>query len=175
MTGVRQGVRARASAARGARRSWRLPCSAVRCATRSYTRQLKELAATAETGGDGGKLEAARDTWQRALDLLPPSSRQHAVVRERVAELTQRIAATPGAKRRRTDRRPVVEAGRGGGGPRRRLRAGQAEVPGARSDQGEHVLLDVRLFGLYWSPFGWALAAGLVSRSTSTRWGTSPS
>ena len=132
------------------------------CHTLVHAATLKKLAATAELEATEGNLEAARDTWQRALELLPPTSRQHAVVRERVAELTQRIAATPGAKRRVPTEGPWWK------------RAAAAVILVGVFALGKLKLLLLGLtkastffsmfafFGLYWSQFGWALAAGLV-------------
>ena len=50
------------------------------CQALVHAATLKDLAALAETQTSQGKIELARDSWQRALDLLPSSSRQHAVV-----------------------------------------------------------------------------------------------
>jgi Zn-dependent protease len=123
---------------------------------------LKDLAAQADVHASQGKLEEARDSWQRALDLLPPASRQHAVVSERVAELTKRIASTPGARR-------VASAS----GPWWKRAATAVIVVGIFA-LGKIKFLVLGLtkastffsmfafFGLYWSVFGWALAAGLV-------------
>jgi Zn-dependent protease len=123
---------------------------------------LKELAALADIQTSQGKLDEARDSWQRALEMLPPASRQHAVIRERVDELTQRIAATPGPKRRAAADGPWWK------------RAGAALVIVALFALGKLKFLVLGLskastffsmfafFGLYWSVFGWALAAGLV-------------
>lgn len=123
---------------------------------------LKDLAALAETQLSQGKVEESRDSWQRALELLPPSSRQHAVIRERVEELTRRIAAMPGAKRAASS-----------GGPWWKRAATALVIVGVFA-LGKLKFLVLGLtkastffsmfafFGLYWSVFGWALAAGLV-------------
>ena len=132
------------------------------CNTLVHAATLKQLAATAELEATDGHLEAAREAWQRALELLPPSSRQHAVIRERIADLTQRIAATPGARRRQPAEGPWWK------------RAWAAVAVVAVFAIGKLKLLLLGLtkastffsmfafFGLYWSQFGWALAAGLV-------------
>ena len=132
------------------------------CHALVHAAALKDLAALAETQTSQGKIESARDSWQRALDLLPPSSRQHAVVQERVTELTQRLAATPGAKR-----------STGVEGPWWKRAVTAAVIVGVFA-LGKLKFLVLGLtkastffsmfafFGLYWSAFGWALAAGLV-------------
>ena len=132
------------------------------CHTLVHAGALKDLAAQAEVHASQGKLEQARDTWQRALELLPPSSRQHAVLTERVTELSKRIAAMPGA-------RPGASAS----GPWWK-RAATAVIIVGLFALGKIKFLVLGLtkastffsmfafFGLYWSVFGWALAAGLV-------------
>jgi Zn-dependent protease len=132
------------------------------CHALVHATALKDLAALAETQVSQGKIEEARDSWQRALDLLPPSSRQHAIIRDRVAELTQRLAATPGAKRTTSVEGPWWK------------RAATALVIVGVFALGKLKFLVLGLtkastffsmfafFGLYWSAFGWALAAGLV-------------
>src|SRR5262249_4606513 len=58
------------------------------CATLVHSDQLKQLAAEADAAAHAGDLPRARTQWTSALALLPVQSQQHAVVRERVAELT---------------------------------------------------------------------------------------
>src|SRR5688572_28459301 len=132
------------------------------CHTLVHAGALKDLAAQAEVYASQGKLEQSRDTWQRALELLPPSSRQHTVLTERVADLSKRIAGTPGA-------RPAASAS----GPWWKRAATAVIIVGIFA-LGKIKFLVLGLtkastffsmfafFGLYWSVFGWALAAGLV-------------
>jgi len=132
------------------------------CHTLVHAGALKDLAAQAEVYASQGKLEQSRDTWQRALELLPPSSRQHTVLTERVADLSKRIAAMPGA-------RPAASAS----GPWWKRAATAVIIVGIFA-LGKIKFLVLGLtkastffsmfafFGLYWSVFGWALAAGLV-------------
>jgi Zn-dependent protease len=54
---------------------------------------LKRLAGEAEQAAAAGDLSGARDTWRRALELLPPSSRQSTVVAEKVVALGEKIDA----------------------------------------------------------------------------------
>jgi Zn-dependent protease len=56
---------------------------------------LKELAGRAEAAAAAGELTEALGAWRSSLDLLPPGSRQHALVSERVAALSAQVEATP--------------------------------------------------------------------------------
>jgi Zn-dependent protease len=131
------------------------------CGTLVHAATLKQLAALAELQSADGRLEEARETWQRAVELLPGSSRQHAIITERIADLTRRLAAMPRSRRPRTD------------GPWWKRVSTALIVIGVFA-LGKVKLLVLGLtkastffsmfafFGLYWSQFGWALAAGLV-------------
>jgi Zn-dependent protease len=132
------------------------------CNALVHAAALKELATLAASQSTEGKLDDARETWQRALELLPSSSRQHAVVRERIADLTHRIASTPGAKRSPSADGPwwkrataaVLLVGIFALGKLKFLVLGLSKASTFFSM--------FAFFGLYWSQFGWALAAGLV-------------
>ena len=132
------------------------------CNALVHAARLKELAASAQSLAAEGKLEDARDTWQGALELLPATSKQHTVITERVAELTQRIATSPMTRRRSS-----------AGGPWwKRVAAAVAIVGVFALGKLKFLLLGLSkastffsmfaFFGVYWSQFGWALAAGLV-------------
>jgi Zn-dependent protease len=64
------------------------------CGWLRFSDELKRLATQAEQHQRAGALTEARVAWSTALDLLPPESRQHAVVLERIAELG-RLDTTP--------------------------------------------------------------------------------
>jgi Zn-dependent protease len=163
MTGVRQerdvaGVRCAQCATELAPTMLSCPV----CHTLVHAATLKDLAALAASQSAEGKLEGARESWQRTLELLPPSSKQHAVVSQRVAELTQRIASTPGARSTTPS-----------GGPWWKRAATALVVVGVFAlGKLKFLLLGLTkastffsmfaFFGLYWSQFGWALAGGLV-------------
>jgi Zn-dependent protease len=53
--------------------------------------RLKGLAATAEAAERAGELSAALASWREALTLLPPESRQYAVIAGRVAGLGRQV------------------------------------------------------------------------------------
>lgn len=65
-----------------------------RCGQLVHATELKRLAAEAEAAQAAGSSAAALAAWRAALPLLPASTRQHQVVRERVEALS-RIVATP--------------------------------------------------------------------------------
>ena len=54
-------------------------------------KRLSELAAHATAQGD---LSTALQHWRAALELLPPSSRQHAIIAGRIEQLSQQVAST---------------------------------------------------------------------------------
>jgi Zn-dependent protease len=62
--------------------------------------RLKELAGSAEAAEGAGDPSTALGTWRDALALLPPESRQHAVITDRIARLGRQVEAGPSAKTR---------------------------------------------------------------------------
>ncbi|HUR38480.1 MAG TPA: site-2 protease family protein [Planctomycetota bacterium] len=58
---------------------------------------LKKLAAEAEAAERGGDLSAALAAWRNALDLLPPESRQHELILQRVRALSAQVEDGGGA------------------------------------------------------------------------------
>jgi Zn-dependent protease len=60
-----------------------------------HAERLKELAETAEEADEAGELSAALASWNEALSLLPPVSRQHAAIASRIARLGRRVEAAP--------------------------------------------------------------------------------
>jgi hypothetical protein len=137
-----------------------LACPA--CATLVHSEQLKQLAAEAEAAAREGDLPGARGRWTSALALLPVQSQQHAVIRERVAELTRSIDISPreGA------------AGKEGVPWWRRGLPGLATGAVVLLSKLKFLLLGLTkastfismfaFFGVYWSIYGWPLALGLV-------------
>ena len=59
------------------------------CGGLVHRERLRKIAARAETLEIEGKLEDARVMWTRALDLLPPTSQQYAVVQQSCARLAK--------------------------------------------------------------------------------------
>ena len=92
LTGVRACAQCRTELAPEA-----LACPACRALV--HRDRLERLSADAETDEVAGRLIDSRARWLEALALLPEDSRQHAVIRARVAELTKRIEAMPASAR----------------------------------------------------------------------------
>ena len=138
-----------------------LACPA--CASLVHADTLKQLAAEADAATQAGDLPTARDRWTTALSLLPTRSQQHALIRERVADLTRRIDAEG------TGNAP----GAAGETPWwRRGAPGLATVGLILLSKLKFLLLGLTkastfismfaFFGMYWSIYGWPLALGLV-------------
>jgi len=141
-----------------------LPFSALACpacATLRYADQLKKLAVDAESATRVGSIEAAREHWAQALELLPADSQQHAAVRQRIAELssgeTAQGPSVTGHHSRSWWRRGV---------------AGLITIAALAVGKLKFLLLGLTkistfasmfaFFGVYWSLYGWPLALGLV-------------
>jgi Zn-dependent protease len=69
------------------------------CARLIHGERLKSLAAEAEAAEQAGDLAAALAAWRNALDLLPPDSRQHAAILQKVQALSARVAEGDDAPR----------------------------------------------------------------------------
>jgi Zn-dependent protease len=141
-----------------------------RCQRLVHAEALRQLAADAEKADAAGDLVGARDAWKRALDRLPPASRQAEAVLERVAALNRKLEAGP----------PVPA---GGGMAGRALRLGSVGALGLLLwkfkfavvfvvTKGKllvmgltktSTLLTMALsLGVYWTAWGWMFALGLV-------------
>jgi Zn-dependent protease/predicted RNA-binding Zn-ribbon protein involved in translation (DUF1610 family) len=66
------------------------------CGRLIHTQELKRLAAEAEEAERAGALSAALGAWRSALELLPPASRQHDVINNRITTLGKQVDAAPG-------------------------------------------------------------------------------
>ena len=132
------------------------------CATLVHSDQLKRLAADADAAASAGDLEGARTHWTSALALLPFQSQQHAIIRERIAELTRSSDASSGGS----------DAGKDGVPWWRRGWPGLATGAVVLLSKLKFLLLGLTkastfismfaFFGVYWSIYGWPLALGLV-------------
>ena len=135
------------------------------CGALVYAEELKRLAARA-TAAETDDLPEATRLWTEVLAALPAHSRQHAVVRGRVAELSARLTA-------RTDTRRGGPKDTTGAEPwwRRAAPAGVTAIVFALGKL-KFLLLGLTkastfismfaFFGVYWSIYGWPLALGLV-------------
>jgi len=128
-----------------------------------HSARLKELASIAESASNAGKLEAARDAWLHALDLLPEPSQQNTAVQERITALTKKIS-----EQAIIPRSPATESGPWW----KRGIAGAIAVVIFALSKFKFLLLGLTkastfvsmfaFFGVYWTSYGWPLALGLV-------------
>ena len=131
------------------------------CATLRHTDQLKRLAVDAEFATRAGSLEAAREHWFQALDLLPPDSQQYAAVQQRIAGLSSQ-PATPGLPEAADESKPWWRRGLAGFITLLALAAGKFKFLLLGLTKLSTFVSMFAFFGVYWSLFGWPLALGLV-------------
>ena len=137
--------------------------SCLVCGALVHAAELKDLAATAERQAADGALSAARDSWQRALALLPERAQQHEVVRARIADLTLRIGHTPAAQLGEPpDTRPWWKRGAAAIAAAVLFALGKLKFLLLGLGKATTLLSMFAFFGLYWSAFGWPLALGFV-------------
>jgi Zn-dependent protease len=133
-----------------------------------HAERLTELGARAEEAERAGRTGEALESWRDALVLLPPGSRQHARITERIRTLGE---AAPRRGERAPGRRPgagTLAAVGGLGLLLWKLKSALAFV----STKGKLLLGGLTKastffsmllsFGVYWSVFGWKFAALLV-------------
>ncbi len=65
------------------------------CQRLVYADRLKELAQTAEAAEHSGELSAALTSWNAAVALLPPASRQYTAIAEKIARLGRQVESSP--------------------------------------------------------------------------------
>jgi Zn-dependent protease len=132
---------------------------------------LKQIAAEAEKASQAGDRSAALAAWRRALDLLPPDSRQYATVTEKVAALSREVDAKPEsfaeAQTRSTWAKRLGALGVFGA-----LLWKFKFALGVVLTKGKLLLVGLTksstLFsmilslGVYWEAWGWKFAAGLI-------------
>jgi Zn-dependent protease len=125
----------------------------------------------------------ARDAWRSALRLLPPDSRQHGRVRQRVEELSRQVEAEGPSPEAAESSSEVLAPPVAARSSARKLAAGLGAtallvwkfkfVLGFVVTKGKLLLLGLTkgstLFsmllslGVYWVAFGWTFALGLVA------------
>ena len=135
-----------------------LSCPA--CHALVHSDRLRELASLAEAAAAAGEPSTAMARWNEALELLPPESRQHQVIVERLKDL---------------ERRPEAGKARPAGPEQSWLKRSW----GAVAAVGVLVLTKGKLLltgllkaptlfsmlaslGVYWAIWGWKFAAGLI-------------
>ena len=138
-----------------------LACPA--CGTLVHTNKLKQLAATADEAAAAGELTTARERWEEALRFLPTDSKQHTTITSRITELTKRIegATSPVAAPPKADSSwwkrggaAIVTIGL--------LALGKLKFLVLGLTKASTFFSMFAFFGVYWSLYGWPLAAGLV-------------
>jgi Zn-dependent protease len=133
------------------------------CATLVHSEQLKQLAAEADAAARAGDLPGARTRWTSALALLPVQSQQHLVIRERVAELTKSIDASPdGGGANGKDGVPWWRRGLPGLATGAVLLLSKLKFLLLGLTKASTFISMFAFFGVYWSIYGWPLALGLV-------------
>jgi len=139
-----------------------LACPA--CGTLVHADRLRQLASRAQAATDVGALDVARDRWREALRLLPPASQQHAVVSQRVADLTQRLAATapPGAAPSTASDKRWWQQGLGGIATAVLLLGSKLKFLLLGLTKASTFVSMFAFFAVYWSIYGWPLALGIV-------------
>ena len=105
----------------------------------------------------------ARSSWEKALEFLPPDSKQYESIRARIADLGARINATsaPGTKPANPDH-PAWRRALGGIATAFLLLLGKLKFLILGLTKASTFFSMFAFFGVYWSIFGWPLALGLV-------------
>jgi len=137
-----------------------LACPA--CGALVHAETLKRLAADAEAASRAGEFSAARDHWSAALHLLPPQSRQHAAVRERIAGLTRRTDTAQPKQTAAATEQPWWSRGAAGLATLAVLLIGKLKFLLLGLTKASTFMSMFAFFGVYWSVYGWPLALGLV-------------
>lgn len=132
------------------------------CGRLIHGEQLKSLAGQAEQAAREGADSAEIAFWREALSLLPATSRQHATITARVAELSQRIDAGDVDAPARPHGTGKVGKG-----------AAAVGVAGALLAKFKLLLLGltkastffsmVAFAGVYWALWGWKFAVGMAA------------
>jgi Zn-dependent protease len=137
-----------------------LACPA--CGSLVYAERLKSLAARATALKAEGKLAPARDAWHEALELLPPTSQQFAVIQSRLARLASEIAADPSNKESSQGEGPWWKRGAGAAIAIAVLLLSKFKFLILGLTKAKTFFSMFAFFGVYWTAFGWPLALGLV-------------
>jgi Zn-dependent protease len=120
----------------------------------SPAEQLEELAIRARQLAAMGQLQAARDQWLTALQLLSPESNQYRAVQREIEKLDARLNPAP---RKATDWKKRL-------GPLGVLIAALIKfktVALILLTKGKFLISILAFVGVYWSLFGWWFAVGL--------------
>jgi Zn-dependent protease len=133
------------------------------CATLVHSEPLKRLAADAEAATSAGDVAGARSHWTAALALLPADSRQHAVIRDRIVEITRSIeTSSPDGATAGPATPPWWRRGWPGFATAAVLLASKLKFLLLGLTKASTFVSMFAFFGVYWSIYGWPLALGLV-------------
>jgi Zn-dependent protease len=133
------------------------------CAALVHSEQLKQLAADAEAATRAGDAAGARNHWTAAVALLPADAQQHAVIRERLAELTRSIDTTSSdGATAGTEKLPWWRRGWPGLATGALLLVSKLKFLLLGLTKASTFVSMFAFFGVYWSIYGWPLALGLV-------------
>jgi len=133
--------------------------------------ELKRLAAEAERDEQANDLTSALSRWREALEFLPPDSRQHQTISEKISALSARVD-TGGSSPSGKSRPSPSQAAAAKKTPLGKAWAWIVAAAGLVLTKGKLLLLGltkmgtlwtmVLAFGVYWTIWGWKFAAGLV-------------
>ena len=149
----------------------RLPSCPV-CGWLVHGAELERLAREAQEAQDAGDLTTALQRWRRALELLPPASRQFQQIRAHLEELSRRVDAGGSAPAKNAAERPPWLRGGGALGGLGLLvwkakwlallvlSKGKLLLLGLT--KGTTLLSMLLAAGVYWSLWGWKFALGFV-------------
>lgn len=121
------------------------------CRRLTHSRELEEIAIRARHFAAAGRLEAARQQWEAALQLLPPQSAQHGAVQREIDKLNAKLSPK-GTWTKRL-------------GPFGVLLAFLAKFKTAALillTKGKFLISILAFVGVYWGLFGWWFAVGLT-------------
>ena len=137
------------------------------CGRLLHAGALKKLAAEAEAAEQRGDISAALAAWRNALDLLPPDSRQHDVILQRVRALSSQVEGFGDAPRPSGWKKGAA----GLGGVALVLFKFKTVILFALT-KGKLLLLGLTKLptllsmfvslGFYWSMWGWKFALGFI-------------
>jgi Zn-dependent protease len=139
-----------------------LACPA--CGTLVHAERLKDFAAAASEATRSGNLVRARDQWQEALRFLPSDSQQYTTIQSRVSELTRQIdaATSPDSKPKPKSDESWWKRGGAALVTVGLLLIGKLKFLILGLTKASTFVSMFAFFGVYWSLYGWPLAAGLV-------------
>jgi Zn-dependent protease len=129
------------------------------CGRLLYSDRLTALADAARAAVDVGDISSALGAWREALALLPPTSKQAAMVAQKITELDALVSGAPaGPDTRTTGSVGRAAAAVGGLG----LLAWKLKALFLGFGKASTVLSMLLSLGVYWTLWGWKFALGLV-------------